>query len=189
MSKLCAFKFAKSINPALWDEIIASSFSVDCSTQWSMPDRCCLQSEVYLSYQLSSLLPLWENDLNTQMVALVTHRYDALSALALDLAFNYQSGEVLNLFDVGLLALANNERGFLKDLKAYFDGITEELLYTALSFLRHNGSGTKTAAALYIHRNTLSYRLNKFQQATKLDLRDSDDAAFLRLYGSVCYFH
>ncbi|MFN8513098.1 MAG: helix-turn-helix domain-containing protein [Thermomicrobiales bacterium] len=39
-----------------------------------------------------------------------------------------------------------------------------ELLHTLLAYVRHLGNGNNTAAALAIHRNTLSYRLRQIEQ-------------------------
>ena len=40
---------------------------------------------------------------------------------------------------------------------------------------------SKTATALYIHRNTLVYRLEKIRKLTGLDLRNFDDAIVFKV--------
>lgn len=52
---------------------------------------------------------------------------------------------------------------FLKDKNA------KELLYTVKTFLYNNQNVSESARALYIHRNTLVYRLDKFNKLTNLD--------------------
>lgn len=52
---------------------------------------------------------------------------------------------------------------FLRDKNA------KELLYTVQTFLYHNQNVSESARALYIHRNTLVYRLDKFNKLTNLD--------------------
>lgn len=54
--------------------------------------------------------------------------------------------------------------------------LDDELTSTALCFLENNFSISTTARALYIHRNTLIYRLDKIMQLTGLDLRIFEDA-------------
>ena len=54
--------------------------------------------------------------------------------------------------------------------------LDDELTSTALCFLENNLSISTTARALYIHRNTLIYRLDKIMQLTDLDLRIFEDA-------------
>ncbi|HSF81925.1 MAG TPA: helix-turn-helix domain-containing protein [Anaerolineales bacterium] len=45
-----------------------------------------------------------------------------------------------------------------------------ELIRTLEAYFEHNGNLTQTADALFIHRNTLSYRLERIAQVGKLDL-------------------
>jgi len=52
---------------------------------------------------------------------------------------------------------------FLKDKNA------KELLYTVKTFLYNNQNVSESARALYFHRNTLVYRLDKFNKLTNLD--------------------
>jgi carbohydrate diacid regulator len=56
-----------------------------------------------------------------------------------------------------------------------------ELLGTLDSFFAHDCSPSETAADLSIHRNTLSYRLDKIASLTGLDPRRFDDAVQIRL--------
>lgn len=52
----------------------------------------------------------------------------------------------------------------------------EELEQTALSFFENNLNITETASKLFIHRNTLIYRLNKLEAITGYDIRKFKDA-------------
>lgn len=53
----------------------------------------------------------------------------------------------------------------------------EVLLYTAKVFLESNLNVTDAAGKLYVHRNTLLYRLSKIQSTTGYDLRNFIDAS------------
>ena len=50
------------------------------------------------------------------------------------------------------------------------------MLYTIEMFFKKDLNLSDTARQLYIHRNTLVYRLDKVQRQTGLDLRSFDDA-------------
>jgi sugar diacid utilization regulator len=64
----------------------------------------------------------------------------------------------------------------------YEDERTGSQLYETLRcYLTHQQSATKTAAALYIHRSTLLYRLEKIQDQLKADLSDPDEQLYLML--------
>ena len=57
----------------------------------------------------------------------------------------------------------------------------EEMLSTIEKFFGNSLNLSETARQLYIHRNTLVYRLDKVQRATGLDLRAFDDAVTFKL--------
>lgn len=48
----------------------------------------------------------------------------------------------------------------------------KELLLTIKTFIENNGHSTNTAKQLFIHRNTLQYRLDKFTEKTGFDLKN-----------------
>ncbi len=49
-----------------------------------------------------------------------------------------------------------------------------DLIDTLVVFLKENGQAVKTAEKLFIHRNTLKYRLQRVEEILGLDLSDSD---------------
>lgn len=59
--------------------------------------------------------------------------------------------------------------------------LDEETLTTINTFLENNLNVSETARQLYVHRNTLLYRLEKLQKATNLDIRVFDDALTLKI--------
>jgi len=59
--------------------------------------------------------------------------------------------------------------------------INEFLLETLQGFFDNNLSITQTAQAIYVHRNTLLYRLRRVKEITGLDPKKFDDAIQLRL--------
>lgn len=57
----------------------------------------------------------------------------------------------------------------------------EEILTTVNKFFDNNLNVSETSRQLYIHRNTLVYRLDKLQKMTGLDLRNFDDAIIFKI--------
>lgn len=57
----------------------------------------------------------------------------------------------------------------------------DELMATARVFLETQAQIGETAKRLFIHRNTVSYRLNKYEQLTRRSLRDSGDSLRFRI--------
>lgn len=62
-----------------------------------------------------------------------------------------------------------------------FASLDSELSTTINAFFETGLSMAKTARRLFIHRNTLVYRLEKFEKLSGLDLRNFDDAVTARL--------
>ncbi len=61
------------------------------------------------------------------------------------------------------------------------DEFDEETLSTINKFFENSLNVSETSRQLYIHRNTLVYRLDKLQKATGLDLRIFDDAITFKI--------
>ncbi len=61
------------------------------------------------------------------------------------------------------------------------DELDEETLSTVNRFFEDNLNVSETSRNLYIHRNTLVYRLDKLQKLTNLDLRNFDDAVAFKI--------
>lgn len=76
-------------------------------------------------------------------------------------------------------------------LAEYFSEITdesskeifedEEMLSTAEEFLQNSLNVSETSRKLYMHRNTLLYRLDKIEKATGLNIRQFSDAVSFRV--------
>lgn len=71
-------------------------------------------------------------------------------------------------------------------IKEIFDGkspdeFDDETLITINKFFENSLNVSETSRQLYIHRNTLVYRLDKLQKSTNLDLRVFDDAITFKI--------
>lgn len=61
------------------------------------------------------------------------------------------------------------------------DQFDDETLMTVNKFFENSLNVSETSRQLYIHRNTLVYRLDKLQKTTGLDLRKFDDAIIFKI--------
>ena len=71
-------------------------------------------------------------------------------------------------------------------IREIFDGkspdeFDEETLSTINKFFENSLNVSETSRQLYIHRNTLVYRLDKLQKTTNLDIRVFDDAITFKI--------
>ena len=69
-------------------------------------------------------------------------------------------------------------RMFLSEImkKKKIKNLDEETIFTINSFFKNNLNISETSRKLFIHRNTLIYRLEKIKNLTSLDLRIFEDA-------------
>jgi carbohydrate diacid regulator len=108
---------------------------------------------------------------------------------ALDLGLQYQEKESVFVWSRILLPRVLSEIN--PEQSAQYHGLlfnrrtaslfSEDMLSTIDMFMRKDLNLSDTARQLYIHRNTLVYRLDKVQRLTGLDLRRFDDAFVYRL--------
>lgn len=70
------------------------------------------------------------------------------------------------------------EEIFGENVPSDFD---EETLNTLNKFFENNLNVSETSRQLFVHRNTLVYRIEKIQKATGLDLRSFDDALTFKI--------
>jgi purine catabolism regulator len=111
---------------------------------------------------------------------------------SLDLARTLFDGDrVLSFGDLGLYhllcrlqdceELAEFDRGTLAPLVAYDASHDTDLVRTLEAFFAHHGNVSQAAESLYLHRNSLIYRLERISEITRMDLDSADDRFSLQL--------
>ncbi len=61
------------------------------------------------------------------------------------------------------------------------ESLDQETLFTIQKFFENNLNVSETSRKLFVHRNTLVYRLEKIKKITGLDLREFDDAIVFKV--------
>jgi carbohydrate diacid regulator len=119
---------------------------------------------------------------------------NACTAMSVGAIFDYET----NIFDFNSLGIGkliyNTEKKILDEFlretvsKKTFELLDDEIIKTVRCFFKSNLNISETARQMYLHRNTLVYRLDKVQKLTGLDLRKFDDAvSFKAAYMVKCY--
>lgn len=72
---------------------------------------------------------------------------------------------------------------FLREvfIKGSIDSLDKETLFTIQKFFENNLNVSETSRKLFVHRNTLVYRLEKIKKLTGLDLREFDHAIVFKV--------
>ncbi|MCR5593815.1 MAG: helix-turn-helix domain-containing protein [Saccharofermentans sp.] len=66
-----------------------------------------------------------------------------------------------------------------------YKSLDEDTIETIDCFFKNNLNGSETSRELFVHRNTLVYRLDKVKKNTGLDLRSFDDAVLFKMASMV----
>jgi carbohydrate diacid regulator len=119
-----------------------------------------------------------------------------------DLARSYKEAqvslEVGKVFDTGKSIISYEHLGiarliyqlpttlcdmFLREVfkKGSIESLDQETLFTIHKFFENNLNVSETSRKLFVHRNTLVYRLEKIKKYTGLDLREFDDAIVFKV--------
>ena len=101
---------------------------------------------------------------------------DILPLLSTDSNLNkYITLTDLTIFNVISLITKEKSLNSLIDLEN-INSIDKNLLHTGISFIENDLNISKTSAVLFLHRNTLIYRLEKIKEIFGLDLKTFKDA-------------
>ena len=65
--------------------------------------------------------------------------------------------------------------------KGALETLDRETLMTVQAFFENNLNVSETSRKLFVHRNTLVYRLEKIKKITGLDLREFEDAIVFKV--------
>ncbi|XMB86951.1 helix-turn-helix domain-containing protein [Mycoplasmatota bacterium WC44] len=121
------------------------------------------KERVYEEFDYSSVIRLLEDDFNNSITLVV----GGFNELVIDNISKLPSE--LYYFDDYLIYLTKKDLG--DKIYKWLSSIDLELLKTIKSFIELDMSVNKTASKLYIHRNTLNYRLDKFEKLTNINVR------------------
>ena len=119
---------------------------------------------------------------------------NAQMAISVGSIFEFEA----KIFDFSTLGIGkmiyNSDKKLLDDFlretvsKKTFELLDDEIIKTVLCFFRNNLNISETARRMYLHRNTLVYRIEKVLKLTGLDLRNFDDAvSFKAAYMVKCF--
>jgi carbohydrate diacid regulator len=141
-----------------------------------------------LDRKLQKILSLFQKDSSVQIgVGLPVENLDGIahSYETAKYAIQYgQSNERIHHYDdIELIALLKSRPSQLKERFAgrILAGLNEQLIETLEAFFEHDQAIGETAAALEIHRHTLTYRLRKVKELTSLDPTRFRDAVLFQI--------
>lgn len=151
---------------------------------------------------VANLAKMIVDNLQTEALVKVRVGYGTRVDLLQDIARSYQEArislEIGNIFYVENSTVSYNKLGigrliyqlpinlcemFLKEVfgETIPDSLDEETTVTINKFFENNLNVSETARQLYVHRNTLVYRLERIEKMLGLDIRTFEDAMLFRI--------
>lgn len=161
-------------------ESFCASYGTDFT--WLDPYTAKFSITQAQAIQLRVLYEPLRDDLGIKMTMVIGWDEEPLMRLALACAVEEHSGKIMELGDLILLMSQKGDHRLLNVLDQIMGPITKEVLETAKMYLLTGGNSVQASTLLYVHRNTFTYRLHKFIDQTKIDVREAVIAYALHLY-------
>ncbi len=151
---------------------------------------------------LSNLAKAMEDKLKTELFARTTIGIGTIAEHLRELADSYKEAQVAievgKVFDTEKTVINYESLGigrliyqlpttlceiFLSEVfkKNSIESLDQETLFTINMFFENSLNVSETSRKLFVHRNTLVYRLEKIKKLTGLDLREFDDAIIFKV--------
>lgn len=131
---------------------------------------------------VEAILPLIRQDLGVQVRVLLSPDASELALLARTRWALLQEDLVNPLSEVCLAALWINDRELFAALVHRFEGVDRDARQSAETYLHCLRNTVTAATRLYVHRNTLLYRMNRFAKQAGLDPNAYYDLDLYRVY-------
>lgn len=175
------FVSKKNINTERFGAALFNSYKNIFSMSFFDAKSGVLTSDEYLYDYLESLIPVIMSDTDNSYSFLMSHDDSILSREALKKMASGRGIHLINLADLLLNLAIEGDYDLVRMAKKQFAMVPRQLMVTAESFLSCGLNASLAAKKLYVHRNTFSYRLNQFIEATNLDIRDFHNALFFNI--------
>ena len=144
-------------------------------------DRASLLLEEKDAMHFIAAFPAFAEDFPTPIAGVFGEEGTPYLVRFLKSALFVLPGQISSLAALLLKTFSFGDFSLLPELNFIFRGLDPELIKTG-EFCLASLRGDYASESLYIHRNTLLYRLNRFEEETHLDLRNFQDALLFTLF-------
>jgi len=180
MKKTVAYIFDPPIDIKLFESLCDEIFVHHDLTMTSFDSGYLLLDDMQIN-QLKTLQSfLYAN--GTALTAVIGYAINPVLQEALKLATKIARFQISHCADLMLLETMSGNDDLFQRFQREMLKVSNENLNTAKAFIESGCNAHLTSEALYIHRNTFAYRLNKFIDQTQLDIRDFHFARMFQIW-------
>ena len=178
--KKVLYNLYKNIKITKYDKYVVINSDQELSIDSSIINF--IETETYCNTYILNLGPLKD-------IAEFEFKVKLFSQLPLNILHESNSKGIISIYDlilyrcVQLLSTDVNSQYLINMDKITI--IDKDLIHLGISFIENNLNISKTASELYLHRNTLIYRLDKIKEVFNLDLRHFKDAMMFYLLVTI----
>lgn len=141
-----------------------------------------IEIETSISEILHSSIHMMNEDLGYSITILSTPILSPLTSYLLSNLQTLKPSGYITLAEACLLMLLNQDKAVRNGVYDHFKGVDPKLMEDIITFVRCGCNVINTSRILYLHRNTMNYRIRKFQDLMGMNLRNEEDVQFIRLY-------
>ncbi len=131
---------------------------------------CFLEDEHFFKFKILSQ--------EENIKVMISHNRDKLTKLTLQYANNH----AMQIFHISDLIFKYQNDKINHELKSIFLKVDSYLMHTVKMFMENNLNVVQTAHEIYVHRNTLNYRLQLFYNITGIDVKDYQNMLLVYFY-------
>ena len=182
MIKYYLFYSYQKLNKTEFDEIIRNLYSYYSDIEYENNNSGIIMADENFYFRLDIIQNVLLNDLNINLIFLETFDLNNISYLALNYLIDKRKSGLYSLDEVIFDSYINKIYILSDELIKIFNQCDKDLLNTAKYYLKANMNSVLASKYLYVHRNTFDYRLNKFKEITKLDIKNYKNALIFDLY-------
>lgn len=183
MFKYYYFYSYSKLDKSNFNDIIRKSYSFYIDIEFEDNNSGIIMADENFFIRLLNIYDILLNDFGINIVFLESYDTNNVSLLCFEeLKSNKEKG-IFSLDEVLFnIYIKSKNSNIISSFILEFDSINNDLLNCAIYYLRCNLNASIAANSLYIHRNTFNYRLNKFIEISKLDIRDYKNSLIFYSY-------
>lgn len=187
MVKYFLFKSSNKIDKNAFLEVL-SSLGVDKAKVTFEDEKSgyIIEDKSFYS-SLNTFVESFKVELGFDVFILMAHEINSVSRYTLNTLFSSFKNKVISLYQGAIYLIAHRDSKIASLIKDEFKYVDKELIDTVYAYINNDLNALVTSMALFIHRNTFNYRLERFVSLTHLDVRDFFNASYFLLFFNIKY--
>ena len=165
------------------DEMIKATYTLfdeDVCDRLDAHHLCVIADISALDLLTSLFATLQSQGLHLRMV--IGYAYDAVLKAGVMSAGEVYDHQWVHLYQLFLHELKHSQHHLIDALKLKMEALDHDDRLTMKTYLDYHGNAILASDALYVHRNTFNYRLNKAIEHSGIDVRIHPYGLLLTLY-------